>query len=176
MTPSVPILLLLLGATPTRTVAAEGADQPPAVYSALMRCRSLPEEAARLACYDEAAAKLDAATRNREVVIVDREHIRNTKRKLFGLPLPDLNLFGDGKEDRAEQVDALEGEVAEAHTEGDGNWSIRLKDGAVWMQTDGRPVAVAPRAGTKVLVKRAAMGSFIMRVNGQPGIRVRRAR
>jgi hypothetical protein len=141
-----------------------------------MRCRGLPAEAERLACYDGAVAKLDAATRNREVVLVDREHIRNTKRKLFGLPLPDLNLFGDGKEDRTERVDTLEGEVAEAHTDGDGNWVMRLKDGAVWMQTDGRPLAVAPRAGTKVLVKRAAMGSFIMRVNGQPGIRARRAR
>lgn len=173
---SVPILFLLLSATPIVTAVAATADQPPAVYSALMRCRGLPAETERLACYDEAVAKLETATRNREVVLVDREHIRNTKRKLFGLPLPDLNLFGDDREGRTEQVDTLEGEVAEAHTEGDGNWVMRLKDGAVWMQTDGRPLAVAPRGGTKVVVKRAAMGSFIMRVNRQPGIRVRRAR
>ena len=172
MTHSLIVLYLLFPFISVTAVA--GPDRPPETFVALLKCRSLGEQAARLACYDNAVTRLEAATRNRDVVLIDREHMRSTRRKLFGLPLPDINLFG-GNQHGSEEVEAIEGEVAGAHQGGDGNWVVRLRDGAVWIQTDDRPLVVAPRTGTRVVIRRAAMGSFMMRPGSQAGIRVRRA-
>ena len=51
-----------------------------------------------------------------------------------------------------------------------------LQDGAVWVQIDNNTLALRPRPGQRVVINRGALGSFMMRVNSQPGIRVRRAR
>jgi hypothetical protein len=39
---------------------------------------------------------------------------------------------------------------------------------------DGKPFAIPPQAGDKVVVKKGALGSFIMSVARQPGVKVRR--
>ena len=55
-----------------------------------------------------------------------------------------------------------------------GGYVLTLQDGSSWSQLDDRPLAVAPRAGDKVLVTRASLGSYMLSVSRQPGIRVRR--
>ena len=55
-----------------------------------------------------------------------------------------------------------------------GRLIIRLEDGGSWHQVDDRHLAIEPRAGHKVVINRGAMGSYMMRVNNQPGIRVKR--
>jgi hypothetical protein len=51
---------------------------------------------------------------------------------------------------------------------------VRLEDGSTWVQTDNNLIAARPRSGQPVRVNRGALGSYMMRVNGQPGVRVRR--
>ena len=51
---------------------------------------------------------------------------------------------------------------------------VKLADGSTWSQTDSTTVAVAPRRGDKVVVKRGSLGAFFLRLNGQPGVRVKR--
>ena len=51
---------------------------------------------------------------------------------------------------------------------------VRLADGSLWIQTDNHALALRPRAGQPVVINRAALGSYMMRVNNQPGVRVRR--
>lgn len=171
------MIFLAAALTSASAASAEQAPQDgspaPQAYQALLRCREVQHPAARLTCFDEAVAKLEAATRARAVVLVDRAHIKDTRRRLFGLPLPDINLFG-GREDSSEEVNSLDGVVSSARQDGDGNWIVSLQDGAVWAQTDGKPVAVAPRAGTRIVVRRAAMGSFMIRFGPQPAVRARR--
>jgi hypothetical protein len=155
------------------------ADAPrPAAYEALMRCRAITEAAARLQCFDTAAAELQAAAERREVVVVDRAQVREGRRRLFGLSLPRLPIFGGGDDDHeneADRVDHVEGVIASAHRNANSQWIIRLQDGAVWTQIDGHTLGNPPRSGMPVLINRAAMGSFMMRVDGQPGLRVRRS-
>ena len=64
--------------------------------------------------------------------------------------------------------------VASASQNGNGQWIVRLEDGATWTQTDNNPLALRPRPGQPVVINRAALGTYMMRVNRQPGIRVRR--
>jgi len=152
-------------------------QQRPELFEALVRCRAVTDDAARLRCFDAAAAALDAAAARREVVVVDRAQVRESRRRLFGLALPRLPIFGggdDGDEDE-DEVDHVEGVVASASQNGNGQWVVRLQDGATWVQTDNNALALRPRAGQPVVVNRGALGSYMMRVNRQPGIRVRRS-
>ena len=50
---------------------SEPAQQRPETFEALLRCRAITEEAARLRCFDEATAALQAAAA-RTYVVVDR--------------------------------------------------------------------------------------------------------
>ena len=150
------------------------AAQRPELFEALVRCRTITEDAARLQCFDNAAAALQAATERREVVVVDRQQVRESRRRLFGLPLPRLPVFGGDDDDDEEEISSIESNVVSAHQVGYGRWVVRLEDGSTWAQTDDNVIAARPRAGQPVRVNRASFGTFMMRVNGQPGVRVRR--
>jgi hypothetical protein len=56
----------------------------------------------------------------------------------------------------------------------EGGWTVKLADGSSWSQTDDVPIALPPRRGDKVTIRRRTLGAFAMSVNGQPGVRVRR--
>ncbi len=174
------MLILLLAGAPALAVAqSRNANPPPRPesFEALVRCRAITGDAARLACFDQAAAALQAAQERREVVVVDRQQVREGRRRLFGLALPRLPIFGGGDdEDDEDQIRTVEGVVASASQDGLGHWVVALQDGAVWMQVDNNTLALRPRAGQRVVINRGALGSFMMRVNNQPGIRVRRTR
>jgi hypothetical protein len=160
---------------------AQPASSPPArpeSFEALVRCRAIADDAARLVCFDTAAAALQAAQERRDVVVVDRQQVREGRRRLFGLALPRIPIFGGGDDDEREEdrVSTVEGVVAGATQDGLGRWVVSLQDGAVWVQVDNNVLALRPRPGQRVVINRAALGSFTMRVNNQPGIRVRRTR
>jgi hypothetical protein len=168
--------LAALAGTADAQPRQEGRQQRPELFDALVRCRAVAEAAARLQCFDSAAAALEQAAERREVVVVDRAQVRESRRRLFGLALPRLPIFGDGDDDeQAEEVNRVEGVVASASQDGNGRWIVRLQDGALWVQTDNRPLALRPRPGQPVVIERGALGSFMMRVNGQPGVRARRS-
>jgi hypothetical protein len=154
---------------------AKGGERPE-LFEALVRCRTVAGDAERLQCFDSAAAALEQATERRELVVVDRAQVRESRRRLFGLPLPSLPIFGGGDEGREdeEEITSLEGTVASASQDSLGHWMVRLADGSLWIQTDNRPIAFRPRNGQPVVINRGALGSFMMRVNNQPGVRVRR--
>ena len=145
----------------------------PEAFEALVRCRSLTDDAARLRCFDAAAATLQTAAENRDLVVVDRKQIREANRGLFGLDLPDVNPFGGGGGDE-EEIKSIESVVRSATQEGDGRWVVTLEDNSTWAQTDNYPFAVNPKRGHKVKIVKASMGSYMMRVNGQPGVRAKR--
>ena len=162
-----------IAATAGLAKEAKKAQPRPEAFEALVRCRAIAEDQARLRCFDQAAANLQQAAEKRELVVVDRKQIEETKRSLFGLDIPDLNPFGGGGGD-GEEVKSIEGVVANATTDNNGRWIVRLEDGSTWAQTDYSMLAVAPKKGHKVKITRAALGSYMMRVNGQPGVRAKR--
>jgi hypothetical protein len=141
-------------------------------YDALLKCRTIADDAARLRCFDQATAALQQAAERRDIVIVDREQVRQTRRSLFGIEGLRLPFFGGG--DKGEEISQLDGIIASAREVGDGRWLVHLEDGSTWLQVDDNVIAVWPKPGQKVLIKRAALGSYMMRVNGQPGVRVKR--
>lgn len=150
-------------------------QQRPEAFEALVRCRGIAEDRARLQCFDAASQALQQAADRKELVVVDRKQIRETKRSLFGLDLPRLSIFGGGDGDNDEEaVTSIESTVTGAVQDGNGRWIVKLADGSTWAQTDNETLALRPKAGNKVKVKRAALGSYMMNVNGQPAVRVKR--
>ncbi len=172
--------------------AALGQDRPPAALraqaeaeatspdqvEAVIRCRAIAEATQRLQCYDAAATALAEATERRDIVVVDRNQVRETRRRLFGFTLPRIRLFGGGddreNENEEDEVRELHGVVASATNGQGGRWVITLEDGGTWTQVDNLPLAIWPRRGTQVVIKRGIVGNYMMEVAGQPAIRVRR--
>lgn len=144
---------------------------PPETYKRLVECRAIADPTARLACFDQQVAALQQAQERRELVIVDQKEVREAKKGLFGFSLPQVKLFGGGS---SEDVTELESTVASARQYTYGRWRIVLSDGAVWEQIDDEVMASDPRQGDRIVIKRAAFGSYRAKINGQPAIRVRR--
>jgi hypothetical protein len=142
----------------------------PAQVQKLMECRSVPAPDQRLACFDREAAAMGTAIEAKNLVFIDRERARAANRSLFGFAVPNFGgLFGGGDD----EIDKIESTVKSTSHNVDGGWIITLADGSVWSQTDDWP-GLDPRPGKKVVVERAALGSFRLSIPGQNGIKVKR--
>ena len=138
----------------------------------LTACRAVADNAARLACYDAAAAALDGAERQGELVVIDRAAVNETRRQLFGFELPTLPRLFNG--DGSDEITSIETTLERASMMGENRWVFRLADGSVWRQIDSEPVRFQNRAGQPVRVRRASLGSFLLTVDGSRAVRVRR--
>lgn len=168
---------LILGspAVAGQHLPATDAQQSTAL-DAVLNCRSITGAAERLACFDRNIDALQSATAKRDIVVVDREVVRKTRRSLFGFNLPGGTIFdpGNGKASApAEEEREINATIRSARLGADGYWVVVLDDGAVWHQTDGT-LAVAPKPNTAVVIRRATLGSYFMRIGSQPGVKARR--
>ncbi|HEX9964203.1 MAG TPA: hypothetical protein VGB04_04390 [Allosphingosinicella sp.] len=142
-----------------------------ALIQGLSACRAIADEKARLACYDAASERLAQAVERKELVVLDRQEINETRRSLFGFSVPNIPLFrGEG----GEQESQLETVIAGASSLGSGKWQIRLEDGAIWQTNEGWLGLADPRPGQKIVIKRGTLGNYFLRINGQRGIRGKR--
>jgi hypothetical protein len=154
--------------------AARAAEPPRRadVLQRLLDCRKVGGDAARLACFDAAAGAMDQAEAKGDVIVVDREQARTVRKQGFGFTLPSLSLFERG-EDR-EEIDRLQLKVEGARQDGHGKWTVVLEGGQVWRQVDTGDFSVRPRPGMTAKIRRAMMGSYIMSIGGNAGVRMHR--
>jgi len=142
-----------------------------ALIQALSACRGVSDEKARLDCYDQASARLAEAVDKKELVVMDRQEIRETRRSLFGFSVPNIPLFrGEAGGDDGK----LETVIAGASRLEGGKWQIRLEDGAIWQTNETRLGLGDPKPGQKIVIQRGTLGNYFLRINGQRGIRGRR--
>lgn len=171
---SLAILLIASLAAPTPAAApkASPTEKEPQLFRDLVACRQIADAAQRLACLEAGVAAMQQATTRGDLILTDRAGVRAARRALFGLNLPSLPVLG-GRDD-GDEVASIEGVAASASQGPDGRWVVRLQDGAIWAQTDDHPLGRRPKAGSSVLIKRGAFNSYMMRIDGQPGIKARR--
>lgn len=153
---------------------AQQADKPARAdaLKALVDCRAVTDPAARLACYDKAAADLDAAEAKGDVVVVDRGQMRQARRAAFGFNfrMPSFMTRGEPVED----LERIEATVAAARFNSQGKLVVELEDGAVWVQIDSERLRKAPAAGAKVELRTASLGSYFMKIQGLDTVRAKR--
>lgn len=137
----------------------------------LIACRSITDGAQRLACYDRQSDVLSQAIARKDVVLIDKARATQAKRSLFGFSIPDFGgLFGGAGED----IKEIASTVSRVQQDPYGAWVVTLADGSTWAQQDDATLGLGPEKGDKVVVRRGSFGAFFLRVNGQPGIRVKR--
>lgn len=143
----------------------------PAVVESVLACRSIPDPAQRVACYDATSGHLQSSVESGEVVVIDRARAQAANREAFGLQLPSLGMFApslsqaeiESQTDTITSVKALPGD----------RWLITLSSGAVWRQTDGR-MRGEPKAGDSVEVTRGSFGGFFLKVGNQVAVKAKR--
>lgn len=160
---------------PARERKSEDAPSP-AAFQDLVACRKIEDPGERLACYDSKVAAVEQAKDSGDLVVTDKQQIREARRGLFGFKLPTLGLFGHHGDANAaeEEISEIEGVIASAGRNGLKKWRFTLEDGAVWEQTDEEDLVFDPHKGSKVRIKNAALGTFKANIDGQRAIRVRR--
>lgn len=142
-------------------------------FQKLVDCRGISDATGRLACFDREVAGLAAAEARQDVVVIDRARVRSARRSLFGLSVPDLGIFGSN-DPQEEGVSRIESTIRIASQASDGKWLFRLQDGARWAQTDTARASFDARPGYSIVIRKAAMGSFLANINKQTAIRVKR--
>lgn len=134
-------------------------------------CRTIAQDAARLACFDRTVAAFETARTANQLRVIDREDIKRTKRSLFGLSMPRLNLFGGG--DNAEpEITEIDGVVRTVREMAHGLTIVILEDGSQWQFTE--QVTLQPRAGDPIHIKRGALGSYFGSVKKRVPLRIKR--
>lgn len=162
-----------LALAPPALAAAPAADSGPAApVKAVLDCRSLTDGVQRLACYDAAAAKMANAESSGELVTLDRAQRQAVRREAFGLPLASLHLFDRGE--KPETVNRITVTIAESWRNAEGKWLIKLDTGAVWRQIDDNSLGKPPHAGSKAEIRKGALGSFFVNIDGQLALRMHR--
>ncbi|MGB7373760.1 hypothetical protein [Pontixanthobacter sp.] len=164
-----------IAALVTSSVAlAEDERARPEVFTKVLECRAIVDDALRVTCYDLAVTALASAEENDNLLVASREDVRNERRGLFGLQLPRIGLFSGRSGDDQEELQVKEiTAIIKAAAEGRRGYIFTLEDGSVWYQTDTTYIN-RPKRGDPITIKRAALGSFMARVNDGLGIRVKR--
>lgn len=135
------------------------------LLDALSKCRAESDPTARVACYDSAVDALTAARAKKDIVVLDKEDVRQTRRGLFGFALPRLPFFA-GKEDDpdAEIPKELKSTVKSTRAIGYGKWRIELEDGALWETTEARTGFKDPKPGAAITIERGLMNGYFITI------------
>lgn len=140
----------------------------------LRGCRAIASVPERAACYDNTVGALLGAVESGDVRLVDREEVRKTRRQLFGLTLPEIDMLKAEPKDEAELTDLFETTIASSRQTGASTWRLTTAEGAVW-EINNPPRKIAPiMPGDKVVFKKASLGYYFIRINGQIGVKGRR--
>jgi hypothetical protein len=172
---SIATFALILATVPAGAKDKDEAKVAPKIFQDVVDCRKIAADAERLACYDSKVASLESAQQSKQLYIADKEEVKKSRRGLFGLALPDLGIFGGDDEDEADEdvIKQIEAVIKSVRSSSTG-YIFTLEDGAVWAQTEDRYPGITPKAGQKILIKRAAMGSYTGSVEGRPSFRIKR--
>jgi len=143
----------------------------------LQVCASLDVAEARLRCFDALAAGVAEQTTRSSGATVPTV-------------APQASETAPGAEDRFGREQALVSEassgpgalaeirtrIAELRRQGDGRLVFELDNGQVWLQAEPPSQSLQVKAGDAVVIRRAAMGSFLLVTEQRRSTRVRRTR
>lgn len=139
------------------------------VVKDVTECRSISDPEERLACFDAASETLEEATDARELVIIERKEVERTKRKGFGFALPDI-FGGGGGEDQLESASST---IRAVQPSGYARWRVWLEDGTVWTTSEAA-ARLQPRKGDPITIKKAALGTYLARIDNSASVRIAR--
>lgn len=157
---------------------ADKTNDRPELFRKLIDCRAITDSAQRLACYDAQVGALDVAEKKKDLVVIDRVQLKETRKSLFGFTMPKFGIFGSSgdKEMKADDIVEIDAAVDSARPIASGNWSIKLtKDAGTWETISA--LDQPPKGGDKVHIKKALIGSYLGSIGYlNRGVRFRRVK
>lgn len=141
----------------------------------LKACQEIKEDQTRLSCFDQAVSSMLQASQSGDVQVLEKADVEKTRRSLFGFSLPDLGIFGGGGADKDDKkrADLLETTISSVRY-GRDEIFFTTPEGGTWRISHPPRRLRKINTGDAVVFKRAAMGSFFIRINGQIGVKGRR--
>lgn len=154
--------------------AQNSPEAQPDYLEQLKNCQTLTDDTLRLECYDKAVGQVVTASDEGEVRIIDKEDVEKTRKGLFGFSLPDLGLF-KGKDGEDSEQELLESVVKSVRVQGRNTVFLTIEEGnAVWRIPGADSKVLRTKPGDTVVLKKAALGSYWIRINGRNGVKGRR--
>jgi hypothetical protein len=169
-------LLLAAAGQPAAAQKNDKAErQLPEVFTKVVECRAIADDAERLACFDTAVSALATAQETKEVRVVSREDVNRTRRSLFGFVTSGFGLFGsEGEEEEQEELKEINATIA-SFSGATGSYVFTLDDGSVWEQSDGVYLK-KPKEGQPIRIRRSFLSSYMANIDGGIGFRIKRRR
>ena len=153
-----------------------------AVLNILVECAKIDDPTSRLACYDNNMTRVGATART----TVPGQTVRGVVGG--AAPIETQGPQGFGYEDvraadparfqpRPGQLQEIHPRVASVSPREPGIYLVTLDDGAQWLFAEGVSSQFRlPRRGDEIEIERGSLGSFLMRIDGQSPVSVRRIR
>ncbi len=145
-------------------------------------CTAIPDDAARLACFDDAVGALQTRESAGQIQTIDVAQIEAIERDTFGFSMPSLpaifNRSANAESNAPQREDITEITVAikSARSQGvTGRVIVVLENGQTWEQIDTTTVNSSTlRKAKEARVKKAALGSFLLSIDGARSFRAKR--
>ncbi len=166
-------LVLLVISSPAMSQTRSEAPKPAGseLFESLTNCRTITDDMQRLACFDSASASLSAAVDSKQVLVIEEQEVKRTKKSLFGFRLPDLSIFGGSGND-SEEDKTLVTTIKSVGNAGGGRWNIAIPEGAVWQTTE--TLSLIPAVGDEVTIQSGMMGGYFLKVRNRRSVRAKR--
>lgn len=152
----------------TAPAAAQGNDG--ILLDILRQCARIDDMATRISCYDRNIGRdalVAAAAPSAPAPPAASEPTGFGVEALRDRPQPE----------KAAKADRTSARVTAVVERGPGIYLITLEDNAVWQFSNSAPSSYdPPRKGSTVEIRRGALGSFLLRHQSQPSVRVQRIR
>ncbi|GAA0270772.1 hypothetical protein GCM10009127_08630 [Alteraurantiacibacter aestuarii] len=159
----------LLAGSATQVQAQVQEENYRQIVIIMRACAQIEDIGARVTCYDNNIQPGGAAAQPASPV----SPMRQIQARGFGAEA----LTQVQQERRDSRPEELEARVSAAERVLPGIYLVTLEDGAQWQFIDAAPISYEPpRAGSQIRIYRGSLGSFLMRFDGQQGLRVRRVR
>jgi len=153
-----------------------------AVVDILVECAKIDDPTARLACYDNNMRRVGATPR----ATVPGQTVRGVvggaapveTQGPQGFGSENLRAADPGRfQSRSGQLDEIHPTVQSITARQPGIYLVTLDDGAQWLFAEGVGSQFRlPSRGDRIEIERGALGSFLMRIDGQQAVAVRRIR
>lgn len=134
-------------------------------------CTAIEADAERLACYDAAVGRLQAAEEAGEVTTVTRKEVEQVQKDSFGFSIPSLPSIVLGKSGEDGNLTEVTQPVKSIRG-GRGSLIVYLENGQIWRQTDSK--AIRNSGQSEAQIYEAALGSYKIKLDGGLAFRAER--
>jgi hypothetical protein len=137
---------------------AASADDRPRTIAALLDCRGVTDDTARLQCYDRASARLSAARQSGELVTLDGTKVVAAKRQKFGMPTTRVRATASAEGSELAELQQIESTIVSVRLTSYDRYLLSLANGGVWETAE--PLSFAPAVKSPIRIVRAGFGGF----------------